>query len=75
MKVILFVLFLRFPRFAKYYSKNGEESRTLIKAYGIRLDIIVHGHVRGFSFITTVYFMLVKFIANSAHLLCAGWQI
>ncbi|KAG7249598.1 hypothetical protein CRUP_029780 [Coryphaenoides rupestris] len=31
-------------RFAKYYSKDGVESRTLIKAYGIRLDIIVHGH-------------------------------
>lgn len=36
-------------RFAKYYSKDGVESRTLIKAYGIRLDVIVHGHVSGFS--------------------------
>uniref|UniRef100_A0A8C6Q1J4 P2X purinoceptor n=1 Tax=Nothobranchius furzeri TaxID=105023 RepID=A0A8C6Q1J4_NOTFU len=33
-------------RFAKYYSNNGVEYRTLIKAYGIRLDIIVHGQVR-----------------------------
>lgn len=32
-------------RFAKYYNKDGVESRTLIKAYGIRLDVIVHGHV------------------------------
>lgn len=32
-------------RFAKYYNRNGVESRTLIKAYGIRLDVIVHGHV------------------------------
>ncbi|KAM8886824.1 P2X purinoceptor 2 isoform 2-T2 [Spinachia spinachia] len=31
-------------RFAKYYSKDGVESRTLIKAYGIRLDVIVQGH-------------------------------
>lgn len=35
-------------RFAKHYSKDGVESRTLIKAYGIRLDVIVHGHVSGF---------------------------
>lgn len=34
-----------FCRFAKYYNKDGLESRTLIKAYGIRLDVIVHGHV------------------------------
>lgn len=32
-------------RFAKYYRKYGVESRTLIKAYGIRLDVIVHGQV------------------------------
>lgn len=38
-------------RFAKYYSKDGVESRTLIKAYGIRLDVIVHGHVSGYSII------------------------
>ncbi|KAJ8005939.1 hypothetical protein DPEC_G00123090 [Dallia pectoralis] len=33
-------------KFAKYYSKDGEEFRTLINAIGIRLDVIVHGHVR-----------------------------
>ncbi|KAK3538661.1 hypothetical protein QTP86_011806 [Hemibagrus guttatus] len=31
-------------RFAKYYYKNGVEYRSLIKAFGIRLDVIVHGH-------------------------------
>uniref|UniRef100_A0A8C5NAG4 P2X purinoceptor n=1 Tax=Gouania willdenowi TaxID=441366 RepID=A0A8C5NAG4_GOUWI len=41
-------------RFAKYYDKNGEKSRTLIKAYGIRLDIIVHGHAGKFSPIPTI---------------------
>ncbi|KAK9522725.1 hypothetical protein VZT92_019171 [Zoarces viviparus] len=41
-------------RFAKYYSKDGEESRTLIKAYGIRLDVIVHGHAGKFSPIPTI---------------------
>lgn len=34
-------------RFAKYYkTADGEESRTLIKAFGIRFDVIVHGTVR-----------------------------
>ncbi|XP_045891713.1 P2X purinoceptor 2 isoform X2 [Micropterus dolomieu] len=41
-------------RFAKYYSKDGVESRTLIKAYGIRLDVIVHGHAGKFSPIPTI---------------------
>ncbi|XP_028852431.1 P2X purinoceptor 2 [Denticeps clupeoides] len=41
-------------RFAKYYSKNGQEYRTLIKAFGIRLDIIVHGHAGKFSLIPTI---------------------
>ncbi|XP_023602782.1 P2X purinoceptor 2, partial [Myotis lucifugus] len=30
-------------RFAKYYKINGSTTRTLIKAYGIRIDVIVHG--------------------------------
>uniref|UniRef100_A0A671Y7F6 P2X purinoceptor n=1 Tax=Sparus aurata TaxID=8175 RepID=A0A671Y7F6_SPAAU len=41
-------------RFAKYYRKDGVESRTLIKAYGIRLDVIVHGHAGKFSPIPTI---------------------
>ncbi|KAJ3603694.1 hypothetical protein NHX12_028438 [Muraenolepis orangiensis] len=41
-------------RFSKSYIINGVESRTLIKAYGIRLDIIVHGHAGKFSFIPTI---------------------
>ncbi|CAB1319435.1 unnamed protein product [Coregonus sp. 'balchen'] len=40
--------------FAKYYSKDGEEFRTLIKAFGIRLDVIVHGHAGRFSIIPTI---------------------
>uniref|UniRef100_A0A8C6FB87 P2X purinoceptor n=1 Tax=Monodon monoceros TaxID=40151 RepID=A0A8C6FB87_MONMO len=32
-------------RFAKYYKVNGSTTRTLIKAYGIRIDVIVHGQV------------------------------
>lgn len=35
-----------FNRFAKYYKGPGEvESRTLIKAYGIRFDVMVYGKV------------------------------
>ncbi|CAL8335255.1 unnamed protein product [Gadus morhua 'NCC'] len=41
-------------RFAKYYSRDGVESRTLIKAYGVRLDIIVHGYAGKFGLIPTI---------------------
>lgn len=38
-------MFLHY-RFAKYYKQaNGKEERTLIKAYGIRFDILVFGTV------------------------------
>lgn len=45
MFVTSFITLVLLYRFAKYYNKDGVESRTLIKAYGIRLDVIVHGHV------------------------------
>ncbi|MBN3304290.1 P2RX2 protein, partial [Amia calva] len=45
-------------RFAKFYSKNGSEFRTLIKAYGIRLDVIVHGEAGKFRIIPTVINMV-----------------
>ncbi|XP_056384620.1 P2X purinoceptor 2 isoform X2 [Hyla sarda] len=41
-------------RFAKYYNKNGSEVRTLIKVYGIRIDVIVHGQAGKFSLIPTI---------------------
>ncbi|KTG05424.1 hypothetical protein cypCar_00016260 [Cyprinus carpio] len=41
-------------RFAKYYHKDGVEYRTLIKAYGIRLDVIVQGYAGRFSLIPTI---------------------
>ncbi|XP_053135631.1 P2X purinoceptor 7 isoform X2 [Hemicordylus capensis] len=38
-------------RFAKYYKQaNGKEERTLIKAYGIRFDILVFGTGGQFNF-------------------------
>ncbi|KAM8865218.1 P2X purinoceptor 2 [Synchiropus picturatus] len=43
-----------YNRFAKHYHKDGVEIRTLIKAVGIRLDIIVHGHAGKFSPIPTI---------------------
>ncbi|XP_048196888.1 P2X purinoceptor 2 isoform X3 [Perognathus longimembris pacificus] len=41
-------------RFAKYYNTNGTTTRTLIKAYGIRIDVIVHGQAGKFSLIPTI---------------------
>ncbi|KAJ1092589.1 hypothetical protein NDU88_005699 [Pleurodeles waltl] len=41
-------------RFAKYYGRNKSESRTLIKVYGIRIDVIVHGQAGKFSPIPTI---------------------
>uniref|UniRef100_A0A8D1XI22 P2X purinoceptor n=1 Tax=Sus scrofa TaxID=9823 RepID=A0A8D1XI22_PIG len=41
-------------RFAKYYRINGSSTRTLIKAYGIRIDVIVHGQAGKFSLIPTI---------------------
>uniref|UniRef100_W5MJ33 P2X purinoceptor n=1 Tax=Lepisosteus oculatus TaxID=7918 RepID=W5MJ33_LEPOC len=42
-------------RFAKYYKGPGEEeSRTLIKAYGIRFDVMVFGKAGRFNIIPTM---------------------
>lgn len=55
-------------RFAKYYNKDGVESRTLIKAYGMRLDVIVHGHVSVYPNITTSYCVLTIDVLHTCHL-------
>lgn len=35
-------------RYAKYYKQeNGTEFRTLMKAFGIRFDVLVYGNVSG----------------------------
>uniref|UniRef100_A0A3B5LV64 P2X purinoceptor n=1 Tax=Xiphophorus couchianus TaxID=32473 RepID=A0A3B5LV64_9TELE len=42
-------------RFAKYYrTAEGEEVRTLIKAYGIRFDVIVFGTAGKFGIVPTI---------------------
>lgn len=42
-------------RFAKYYrDEDGVEFRTLIKAYGIRFDVLVNGRAGKFSIIPTI---------------------
>ncbi|KAE8291655.1 P2X purinoceptor 4 [Larimichthys crocea] len=42
-------------RFAKYFkTPGGEETRTLIKAYGIRFDIIVFGTAGKFGIVPTI---------------------
>ncbi|XP_075034404.1 P2X purinoceptor 4-like isoform X2 [Mixophyes fleayi] len=42
-------------RFAKYYMNNGVESRTLIKVYGIRFNILVYGNAAGLCNIIVLY--------------------
>ncbi|NXA37301.1 P2RX7 protein, partial [Eudromia elegans] len=45
-------------RFAKYYKQqNGLEQRTLIKAYGIRFDVLVFGTAGKFDFIELVMYI------------------
>ncbi|XP_053862972.1 P2X purinoceptor 7-like isoform X1 [Malaclemys terrapin pileata] len=60
-------------RFAKYYKRpNGQEERTLIKAYGIRFDILVFGTAGRFNifellvYIGSVlsYFGLAQFVID-----------
>nr|XP_020455026.1 P2X purinoceptor 4-like [Monopterus albus] len=42
-------------RFAKYYrTADGEETRTLMKAYGIRFDVIVFGTAGKFGIVPTI---------------------
>ncbi|XP_007900134.1 P2X purinoceptor 2 [Callorhinchus milii] len=41
-------------RHAKYYIMNNTEYRTLIKVYGIRIDIIIHGQAGKFSVVPTI---------------------
>ncbi|XP_067910939.1 P2X purinoceptor 2 isoform X3 [Heterodontus francisci] len=41
-------------RHAKYFVENGTEYRTLIKVFGIRIDIIVHGEAGKFNIIPTI---------------------
>uniref|UniRef100_A0A8D0BH69 P2X purinoceptor n=1 Tax=Salvator merianae TaxID=96440 RepID=A0A8D0BH69_SALMN len=41
-------------RFAKYYHCKGKHTRTLVKAYGIRVDVIVHGQAGKFGLIPTI---------------------
>ncbi|XP_039218776.1 P2X purinoceptor 7 isoform X3 [Crotalus tigris] len=45
-------------RFARYYKQpGGREERTLIKAYGIRFDILIFGTAGKFSFIDLVVYI------------------
>ncbi|XP_048043820.1 P2X purinoceptor 1 isoform X1 [Megalobrama amblycephala] len=41
-------------RYAKYYVEDKVEKRTLMKVYGVRIDIIVHGRAGKFDIIPTL---------------------
>ncbi|XP_075960809.1 P2X purinoceptor 4b [Anarhichas minor] len=66
-------------RFAKYYkTQDGEETRTLIKAYGIRFDVVVFGTAGKFGIVPTIvnlgaalsFLSLVPMVADWFMLTC-----
>ncbi|CAJ1068334.1 LOW QUALITY PROTEIN: P2X purinoceptor 4-like [Xyrichtys novacula] len=66
-------------RFAKYYmTPDGVETRTLIKAYGIRFDILVFGTAGKFGIVPTLvslgaglsFLTLVPYVADAFMLTC-----
>uniref|UniRef100_G1RQ15 P2X purinoceptor n=1 Tax=Nomascus leucogenys TaxID=61853 RepID=G1RQ15_NOMLE len=59
-------------RFAKYYKmENGSEYRTLLKAFGIRFDVLVYGNVRGvFNIIPTIISSVAPFTSVGGTVLC-----
>ncbi|KAJ8795856.1 hypothetical protein J1605_002618 [Eschrichtius robustus] len=49
-------------RFAKYYkTENGSEYRTLLKAFGIRFDVLVYGNAGKFDIIPTIISSVAAF--------------
>ncbi|XP_029431623.1 P2X purinoceptor 3 [Rhinatrema bivittatum] len=49
-------------RYAKYYKReNGSEYRTLLKAYGIRIDVLVYGNAGKFNIIPTLINIVAAF--------------
>ncbi|XP_038620774.1 P2X purinoceptor 3 [Tachyglossus aculeatus] len=49
-------------RFAKYYkTENGTEHRTLLKAFGIRFDVLVYGNAGKFNIIPTIISTVAAF--------------
>ncbi|XP_025783940.1 P2X purinoceptor 3 [Puma concolor] len=58
---IRFPLF-NFEKFAKYYKlENGSEYRTLLKAFGIRFDVLVYGNAGKFNIIPTIISSVAAF--------------
>ncbi|XP_029916191.1 P2X purinoceptor 4b [Myripristis murdjan] len=67
-------------RFARYYkTPDGEETRTLIKGYGIRFDVIVFGTAGKFGIVPTIvnlgaalsFLSLVPAVSDWVMLTCA----
>ncbi|KAJ1074944.1 hypothetical protein K5549_000918 [Capra hircus] len=58
---LAFVLF-SYGWFAKYYKMdNGSEYRTLLKAFGIRFDVLVYGDAGKFNIIPTIISSVAAF--------------
>lgn len=61
--------------YAKFYSRDGQESRTLIRAYGIRLDIIVHGEAGKFAIIPTIINMVAAISSVGICSMICDWVL
>ena len=59
-------------RYAKYYKENNTEKRTLIKAYGIRFDILVFGTVSLFSALSHWHLRSYDCVLNYCHSISKG---
>ncbi|KAJ8415286.1 hypothetical protein AAFF_G00422660 [Aldrovandia affinis] len=62
-------------RFGKYYNKDGMEFRTLIRAYAIRLDVIVHGHAGKFTLIPTIINMVTALTSVGICSIICDWVL
>ncbi|KAL7986687.1 hypothetical protein Chor_012970 [Crotalus horridus] len=60
-------------RFAKYYQQGGQSTRTLIKAYGIRIDVLVHGQAGKFSLIPTIINLATAFMSIGVVSFLCDW--
>ncbi|KAK9391706.1 P2X purinoceptor 2 [Crotalus adamanteus] len=60
-------------RFAKYYQQGGRSTRTLIKAYGIRIDVLVHGQAGKFSLIPTIINLATAFMSIGVVSFLCDW--
>ncbi|XP_061433731.1 P2X purinoceptor 4-like [Lethenteron reissneri] len=63
-------------RFAKHYVfPNGTEHRTLIKAYGVRIDILVSGQAGRFDIIPTIINLVAALTSVGVASIICDWVL